>query len=245
MSVFIKLLFLSCALLLSACSQTASRDNQQQDYKTQLDVAQLAEAHQQYDAALTIYLRLHKQHASHEVSMALGRLYYRKKEWLLAQTYLLGINEQQPQYQEAQLIVSKLNLHLGQPELAQKYLFNVLQKSNETDNLQAVIYDYLQQHKKAQQGYLQLLKTQPLFVKARVNLVYSYLLSGDYKKAQAQLKHIQQLGINGQKQQVLLAVIALLQNHDATAISKLEELSSPAQVEQFVFSLVQLREDNE
>ncbi|PMJ96406.1 hypothetical protein BCU12_04855 [Vibrio sp. 10N.261.55.A7] len=233
------LLPLLISILLSACANSpepAIADERQ----TQFKVAQMSEESGQFQSALNIYQRLYDVQPSDEVNLALGRIFYRQGEWVKAQTHLSEIASDSEFYSAANLWKARTHLRLANPEKALQYI-----PQPTTDviwgNLNAVALDYLQKHDEAQAIYLSQLKSSPLNTVIRRNLVYSYLLDGDYQSARDQLDVLYELGYRDQQYSMLDAIVTLLQEDNESALRQLEQYSSPFEVERFVAQLRQLR----
>ncbi len=97
---------------LSACAQTQSPELAN-ERETQFKVAELSEQSGQFQSALNLYQRLYDIEPSDDVSVALGRLYYRQGEWVKAQNYLTQVSPEGGSHQEAQLWLART--HLSSP----------------------------------------------------------------------------------------------------------------------------------
>ncbi|BCL69356.1 hypothetical protein MADA3029_940114 [Vibrio nigripulchritudo MADA3029] len=237
-----RLIFGIFLFALAGCSTVPEENKSAADYENQLNIAQLAEQNQQYDAALVIYNRLNDMKQSDEVSLSLGRLYYRAGEWSLAQAHLISVEHEDEFYPEARLWLAKTYLKLSQPGKSFALLENSASNSEEL-NVKAVSLDYLQRHSDAQKIYVSLLELHPLKTDVRKNLVYSYILSGNFRLAEEELKVLHGHGVRDRQQEILAAVVSLLNSPDKNAVSTLEEYASPMEVAHFIETLEQLKQE--
>lgn len=234
-------LFVLLFVALAGCSSVPDKEKSLADYENQLHIARLAEHNEQYDAALVIYKRLDEMKPRDDVSLSLGRLYYRAHEWLLVQAHLLNITRDSDVYSESRTWLAKTHLKLSQPEQALALLESVAITAEE-QNIQAVSLDYLQRHNDAQVIYLSILKVDPLNSSVRKNLVYSYILSGNYSDAESQLDLLYGHGVRDKNRDILAAVVSYLNDQDKEAVNTLEEYASPMEVANFIETLEALKQ---
>ncbi|SON49952.1 tetratricopeptide repeat protein [Vibrio tapetis] len=227
-------------MVLVGCAQSQDSRTHSASADAQKQVAMMSEQNNQLDSALNIYQRLYKKKPDAEINLALGRLYYKSEQWVLAQTHLEQIEEDQPEWAKSRIWMAKTQLKLSNPELAFVNLPTDI-NTNELRNLKAVTLDYLQRHEEAQALYMQVLAADKLDVKARRNLVYSQILSGDYREAEVQLVALYELGVRDRQRDMLAAIVALLQQDDPKAVRTLEGYSSPYEVEQLLAQLESLK----
>lgn len=225
---------------LAGCAQSQDSRTQSASDEAQKQVAQMSEQNNQLDSALNIYLRLYKKSPDAEINLALGRIYYKTDQWVLAQTHLEQIDSSRSEWLKSRIWMAKTQLKLSNPEQALAHLPKAID-TNELRNLKAVTFDYLQRHQEAQTLYLQVLAADKLDIKARRNLVYSQILSGDYGKAEAQLTVLYELGVRDRQRDMLAAIVTLLQQENPKAVRTLEGYSSPYEVEQLLAQLAALK----